>query len=413
MEVVDSRFSRKEIIMTSRFRERGPEQRVETYTHCLNGNPYASAEQVVMRKHETISDVVTPDYSARIARGEIINNPCHYTLSELSAGGGYYEAVRLSNGATYTNCGDGSLTMYDANYCTMVIGDHLPLGDEEYLVRQAKSKAIANIDDTPYGFLEDALEWRSTMRLIKNPAEALKNLSNAFFKDVRKHRKYKGSRAAAIADVWLTYRFGVSPLVRSIDDALELAAFGLQRDYPPRRTARGFSQHVESVSETQTHSPFVFEVNKTVEHNVRAGILYEVANPLSDLNYNLGIRLKDLPEAFWAVVPYSFMVDRVINISDFVRGVTNLSSPSLKILAAWYSIKRNQVTMDRAIDQLNASYSITLNGDLVTTKDVDYQRRVWDPSVADALPPSDFEGLVRDAASVLDLLDLTRKRLKA
>lgn len=405
--------------MTIRRRTKGPTQTTGVYKHCyLDGRTHSSTVQVLASDEEFMEDNVVPNYHRRIANGEIINNPCLYTRTRWNSGGGYLRSASVSTPSWgYETCDDstGSLSMWQANRCGLSWSNtYKPTNVESIARNDARAKALGNIDNTPYKFMEDAFELRETLRYLRNPLGAVKNLAKSFRKDVKAHRKFKHDHTKAIADVWLSYQFGFSPLMRSAMDALEVANNGLYAR-PVRRTARGFASHIDMktpVDDEAVKYGIRFTQNQTTKTDVHAGIIYEVDSPLQSLRHTLGFRMKDIPETIWAVMPYSFMVDRVVNISQYIRGVTNLLDPNVKILAGFVTTRTdaNVKTFQSGLD--NPNYTLTLEPDVIDYTKYSYQREVWVPSFGDALPPSDLENLVSDARKVLDLSSLIRIRLK-
>jgi len=183
-----------------------------------------------------------------------------------------------------------------------------------------------------------------------------------------------------------------------------------------RRTARGFvksgANTVRDVWRYQLHSSYWNDYNResSREWVVKAGILYEVSNPVDDISFDLGLRPKDIPETLWAVTPYSFMVDRVINVSDIVRGVTNLLDPNVKILAGWTVLKDTHTQSWEYFHETNGSYQVTIVPDTSTWTTFKYEWVPWYPTALDIIPPSDIGGLVKDATTTTDLLSLIYAR---
>lgn len=398
----------------SRSRVEGPEIQDLTWVDSSTGNPEGTVPCTMHTKTESMDDVVIPDFHRRSQNGEIFNNPCEYTKYVSTAnGGGSYQAYDI-NEVPVQHAEGGSVTLALAAYhgiSTRVIHTLDP-GQGDLAIQSARSKALSYIDSTPYAFLEDSLEIRETLRFLRNPLNGLRKLSRSFNKEVRKHKIRK--RADAIADVWLEYRFAASPLLRSsmqIYDALQDKTW----KRPQRRTARGNSDVSNSgarLYESANGKHFFLDSRWEMKYEARAGILYEVSNPVRDLNFKTGMRMKDIPEGLWAITPYSFMIDRVVDISGGIRAITNLLDPNLSILSAWTTKKSESKTIDRASHQEHPSVRVDITGDPVETREFEYQRDPWSPSISDVLPPSDLKGLVSDSTKILDLLALIYRNFR-
>lgn len=380
-----------------------------------------------------MTDVVTPNYQQKIADGHIINNPCVYTmLSTSSSGSGsiHYENVSweyyLNGPVTRFRSGDSTLPGFR---------DNLAVSQPTDLRARAKQQAIANIDSTPYAFGEDSLELRETIRFLKSPFGSLLNLSRGFKSSYKKRKRlyrlqtYKPTDKLlkhleeaygnvnkadwrllkAHADTWLQYRFAASPLVRSCIDVLD-AYSSVPVTLPERLSSRGIQTATEQASKTETYTDQTFDQLHMMSWDVKASILYEVSNPIRDWRYRLGFRAKDWPTTFWQVMPYSFMVDRVVDVTSFSKGVINLLDPKVKILSACVREK----TLDRYTHQLTSGgpYAVTTNGEVVVDDEFIYDRQPWNPSIRDTVPTQTWGYLVKDATHVLDLASLILSNFK-
>ena len=403
---------------TKRTRETGPLSGEGQVLIYLNGtNLVDSSLHNVYYEHKRIDDFVTPRFRETIAAGGIVNNPCYLRRDLETSGGGSYTAVCGAN--TYSTAGNGSITQheYKTSPCVEIDLPTVP-SERERAYQDAKSKAISHMDSTPFAFGEDLLELKQTIKYLRNPVSSYLKLTKEFKRKVGKKgygRKTK-EYADQFANTYLEYQFAFSPLIRSMQDAIS-AYFLHQWPVPPRLTARGSVSF--EVEENDTLEMVVnagasdfFDRSSKHTEDVQAGILYTVKNDLRDTQFRLGLRLKDLPETLWAVFPYSFMIDRVINISDVVRNVTSLSDPRVEILAGWVRRKAEFTRTRSFVNQTHSSCAVTVVPDVHKRVTFEYARELWKPTVFDAVPSSELLGLVKDASSVLDLLALAYKNLE-
>jgi hypothetical protein len=152
----------------------------------------------------------------------------------------------------------------------------------------------------------------------------------------------------------------------------------------------------------------------TAMTKVKAGILYTNSNPLSGWQWKYGLRNKDLPVGIWNVVPYSFMIDRVFNISRAIRAATNMADPNIVFLTAWITTLREVTTVNSYKIKSNSSdYTFVLSGGNITTKSFTYDRKVWTPTASDTVPALTLRNIVKDAKYIADLLSLTVPRITA
>jgi len=354
-----------------------------------------------------MEDYVTPDYHKKIAQGAIINNPCVYTRSTVSISGEGSYGYDDGTSSDYLVSGCVSTHVWNAINASFLTLDPPSLNAEAGKAR-AKQLAIANIDSTPYAFGEDVLELRETLRFLRNPVQSLLGLSRAFRSARKSGFSGIGSSvkktSTAFADVWLQYRFAASPLVRSIADGLD--AYASELPTPPERlSARGFHESNGKTADAYTNGQWHFDRSIVKQVSGKASILYTVTNPVYDWNYRLGFRVKDVPTTFWQVMPYSFMVDRALDLTAFLKGVINLADPNVKILMGCYSRKYEYTQKYTLTGRDKANWTLNAAEDHVETQ-FEYSRVPWSPSVSDTIPRLQLEGLISDATKMLDLVAL-------
>jgi hypothetical protein len=114
----------------------------------------------------------------------------------------------------------------------------------------------------------------------------------------------------------------------------------------------------------------------------------------------------------WAVMPYSFVIDRFLNVSNFIRGAENLLDPNVEILGAWVTTKKERTVSTGVRTIVESGYTSTIVPDDIVDKTFDYNRSVWNPSVVDIIPPLNLRGLVDTATKTADLCALIVQNLK-
>lgn len=412
--------------MTSRHRERmiSHKQAEAHYTRFNSSGSLLYSDSNISDVdlvNETMDDVVVQNFRARQAEGDVIINPLVYVKESFKTVGlGHLQWTR-TNGYVYKYDGPGvnALIIYLKNG----VGGFLtptPTPPTDVGIDASRLQALGSLDRAPYSFAEDIAEMRETLRFLKDPFASLKNLSEKFQKGVTQNLRSRNvkaytarDRAKAIADVWLQYRFAFSPLVRSLSDLIE--SFNDSIHLPSRRTARGsYSWEKSDSNISDPLDGHVWESSGKTELLVRSGILYEDANPLVGWRDKYGLRFKDIPETLWAIVPYSFMVDRVWNLSESLRGFVSFLDPNIKILGAWTSIRttttqtRSHVDFDSSVVQSvdTTSYETDVKEIFTLTRDP------WTPSITDLIPPVEVRGLVDTSTKLADIAALVLQRLR-
>lgn len=373
-----------------------------------NGASSESQPYTLSWDKREISDFVVEGYSTLKKHGVIINNPCSMSRYQVQSGSGSFSGSL--NNSNYSFQQEGAVTEHwwkdygnDA-WCP------LPTDPTSTLVRISRLNALSNVSASSYAFGEDVGEIRETLRYMRNPIESMDNWARDFTRK-RKSLTSKGlSMAKATAQVWLTARFALSPLLRSADD-LSRSLFEVVT-VPKRITARGIAEDSAHDSGEYGSDSARFAVSRRRTITVRSGILYLEHNPCVDWKRTHGLRLRDVPHTVWQLLPYSFMIDRVIDISSAIAGLTALTSPSLHILAGWSTIKSETEFGKTLVSSYNPSWTTSASGNKVTTTSFEYQRFPWIPGYKDLIPPVDIRGLVDDATKVTDLLSLFLQRLR-
>jgi hypothetical protein len=113
--------------------------------------------------------------------------------------------------------------------------------------------------------------------------------------------------------------------------------------------------------------------------------------------------MKDLPTTFWQIVPLSFMLDRVYDVTSFSKGVINMADPKVKILSGFTRVKENWDASYRFSASTRPERTFSGDGGKTTWTSGGYHRTPWVPSLRDTVPKPHWQGIVDSATKVLDL----------
>lgn len=289
------------------------------------GTPSKIADQGLIK---TTTDVVTPNFAARSARGEVINNPFYTTTVEE----GFTPVAEYRQHKTASGSGSTAKTYFGNVYYTDLNTYILPPWvDRSNLRTLAGTQAKAGIMPADVMALVEIAEAKSTMQLITKPLDD----THRFLDRVKRSkgfRRYGGSLGGYIAANWLKYRYGLTPLALSIQDVWQLA---IQDKTSRRRTSRGYAQAQSTDTDTLQYT-YKTSWNASVAReaelkcSVRAGVLYDW-----EFNWTTasGVSFREIPVSLLELVPYSFVVGWFLNTSEVLRALT--PAAGTRVLATW------------------------------------------------------------------------------
>jgi hypothetical protein len=353
--------------------------------------------------NHTIEDVYHPKFQTRINKGHIVNSPVNKIKTDVDVINGHYEAVS-SEGHSH-HFFDGPLIEHFSGIPALSASE-IEQDIPDYITA-VKQEVIANVDPSEFALGEDVGELLFGLKNLRKHANNFNRLGDNFVKFVNKYEAKGLSRAEALAKAWVNYRFVVSPLVRSIwDSSVGLAADPIPR--PPRLTARAFRVIQDNHTDKPNVGPAYFDCTDSYSDDlqVRASILYTGFNPIRDWQQRLGLRSKDIPVTAWNLIPLSFMVDRVVDVSQSIRGLTNLLSPSLIFLASSYVIKHDRSVIRTAVVSNVDEHDRSGEFGSYTIRQSRYIRVPYNPSLRDVIPAWHPAELVDSASKIVDLLSI-------
>lgn len=271
-------------------------------------------------------DVVTPNYRRRIANGEIIINA--YTNERISlfdSGNGVRTRANNPNpdGSYLINKRDGPQLTWMMNVAnrSLTTLELIPPGDVHRLMTLAGTKARANVGKADAEILVMLAELRKTFVTLLNPLNNLDRLLSNLQR-ARRGASRTLSLINYLASEWLKYRYGIMPILYDIQGIVK----ALEREVGKGiRVARGSeSLSVERVDPPATwahgdiDTTYLDTYTDLVE--VRAGLVYSAELKVRDF---LGVNLRSIPSAGWELIPFSFVVDWLFNVQQFIAALSS------------------------------------------------------------------------------------------
>jgi hypothetical protein len=286
-------------------------------------------------------DVVTRDFSKRVASGETIVNPMVKIVNARTFQGTeskYYSDNEPCN--DWIEHGNGYRI-----YQVLGLAPHADTNiDSGRLAILAGTKAHADVRAPEFDGATFIAELTETISMLRNPVKAWQKLIREISKRQRRS-KYASDRNLILRDFieqnWLQYRYGIMPLVFAAEDAI--GALESMRHKRVFFTARG-SAH-EQVIGTEVQSGNLHnwswrierELETTHDVLVRCGIRY-----YSDRDPTWGMDWENVPPAVWEVIPFSFVADWFVNVGDYIRAIT--PKLGVKVVGSWTVTTNTRVT---------------------------------------------------------------------
>lgn len=291
---------------------------------------------------EYMSDVVTPAYDRERSKGGIVNSPMNKRTTVTSGSDAGWGFTATYSETIYVGQASENYFARDATYYPLPV---LPAGlGESYdnLLTEMVTQLRAKVNASTAQLAVSLGEMRETMRLLARPTQGLGRLIEAAgrFRTGRSSRGQSRNMSdmyQGLESLWLTGRYGWRPLMIDIEKFLEACGesrwklrdrVAVKRELPliegPTLPAKldlggGFS--------------FSATTKSTLERTLVMGNFHELADPDRSVADLLGTRLQDMPLAAWNLIPFSFVVDWFINVSQLLG---TLSSFNTHTLAEWF-----------------------------------------------------------------------------
>lgn len=268
-------------------------------------------------------------------------------------------------------------------------------------------------------------EIRDTIGMVLSPGRALmkqlrKRVRPRNFRvpsflswhDVKKHMQNSRKYAMYLSDMWLGTRFGLLPLFSDVRDILNLSKKVVDTIHiPPYYTIRGGSLERSQTTSTATLliSDFRVLIDRTTDTSAgcHVGFYYNrQVSPIRETLFNFGLDPTQLLRSIWELVPFSFVVDEVINVGDWIESFN--PTPDVHPIMGWLTqVNKTLVTEQiRNVTTFSSSYDkyVTFTGCIYQDESLSMNRVQRLPNVG-YIPrlQNDIFNLTRviDAASLI------------
>lgn len=256
-----------------------------------------------------------PTTSKRPLPADLFASPTERTVSEEVLV--YYPSVITYDSKSRYSRAEGPSSGADS---TTYFGDDLfppevPFGDLD-------SKIRGKIKDQKVNVGQAIAEYHMTADMVTALASDVYKTFHSVrsgravkdFIDLLKRPKTRNGRA--VADRWLQYQYGLRPLIQDIHGAAEELA---------RKVTEGsymFNTVTDSQTRTGTLSRPYGDITATVTLQRKVKVRYKISSSGAKTTGALG--LTNPAAIAWEVIPWSFVIDWVLPIGDFLNGLDAL-----------------------------------------------------------------------------------------
>jgi len=301
---------------------------------------------------QVMTDTATRNFKLLVAEGAVVNNPYSSRSVLWSYGGSHGRRATRSAG-----CSGSLLKIEEHSYLLTAACGYLPWGTSENALYPMLDTSSAEVSTLTAAFadmtmpdvqgLVELAEIHKTLDMLRHP---LNSMIKYVKKSKRKSGNHYGDHAAALGGTWLELRYGWFPLMMSVEGTLK----ALSQKVQDRKTSRSQSllnggTVVSSSNFLDAYNDMWYDTSVTTTALVRSGVMY--SHDLALLSENLGLSLSDVPSAMWELLPYSFVVDWFLNVSNIIGALTPRAGITTR--AAWTS-----VTHTRTVKRTVTNYAL-------------------------------------------------------
>lgn len=285
---------------------------------------------------------------------------------------------------------------------------NVPPVDED-LVDQVATNAIADCKAGIHDALTDLVEIRQTAGLIGtqfNRINAFAMKAAKLARDIRRGRVKQwlrgGRRGKAppswldtFSQLWLEYRYGWRPLIKSVEDMIA----ALQSKLKKGDIVRGSGSVTVDLSDAKVTVTTPTAWTTRTEDYVISGSRTYRGKAYAEINTSQAVFQFDPLVTAWESIPYSFIVDWALQVGNWLQAITPFSGAIL--LGSQVSVKDSYTRVQKFDEVYNDSQHQGAFHGLTTTVEVESYLRF--PHGAGTLPSWNLR---LNPSRILDLVAL-------
>jgi len=384
-----------------------------SFTKTAGGSGTTSGSYTDSETIET-RDTETPGWRKLINDGQIVNNDYwSQTIKESSSGptNFYVSQTNVIGGLAYTY--EGDRTPY--YWCNSV-----PFLDTSINVTNLRNRVISGLfakaNDPDALALVMLAEAQKTSSMILTILERVRFYTKTYNK--RKQRIIRrfgsiGKASAALASLWLEYRYGIRPLAFEMKNLVEaIQNTGSLKRATIRYGGNEFETDNDIADSGLVSSNYSLDIARSCSFavSITGGALLDINGPVKRTFADTA-GLDNILSTSWELVPYSFVIDWFCNMGDVIA---SWEPTGARLLTSWLSLKGQKIALNKlGSDPYDLAhetrpweveaYALAI-GDPYVMRTTTYREREADPSKP-ILPAIDVN---LDLGKILDAIALLR-----
>lgn len=220
--------------------------------------------------------------------------------------------------------------------------------DEATMQLQVINQAYAKAYGSKATLLVTAAEIDKTVSMVKKPFGQARNLLGQMTRRYRSLVKRGVDVSQAASKAWLEYRMGWKPVLYDLESIANAVRQQLTKtDFEYDHTYRSSITQQWAGSGEKSGSGFGstllgWTVNLNSKHSagviVRENLFSEESQPWQRI---FGMQLHDVAPALWELTPYSFVVDRFLDVQTWLEAIQ--PRPNTKVMFSWQTTTRRSL----------------------------------------------------------------------
>lgn len=299
-------------------------------------------------------DFVTPGFHEKSRSGKIVMSPMSRVIQSKIATNKSLASGRYNGNPSYWwryNDGPRTIWTLGLNSTTSILPGEYSVhtsADLDRLQVEASTRCLSQVGKASTEMWENLAESRQTLGMLWKPIRAFLNFDTNDFEKwerraLREAAIRKGLRNKPLSEVlkfyskrqllgadraaslWLQYRYGIAPLIRT---ALEVEKALQRLVTPPYQTSRG--QATSSVSKFETvsysNSGYTWQVRKSITETITVRAV-RVDSFVWDWSHDWGFSSTELLQLPWNLTGHSFVADWFVNFGEYIGALANCFRP--------------------------------------------------------------------------------------